>query len=65
MPTVEIDKEGCHIIETIAGVESHRTVRWEDTIISAIPTVTGTEFKKVLNIYYNVTTSKLIVVYEA
>jgi len=42
-----------------------RTITYDDCIVSVIPTISGTEYKKVNQILYNVTTGKLIVVYEA
>jgi len=64
MVTVEIDKESDSIVFIEDGIPRARTVVYEDCIISAIPTVLGTEFKKVNSIYYNVTTGKLVVVYK-
>ena len=64
MANITIDKEK-GLVSFVEGiVVLKRTIRYDDCIISVIPTIAGSEFKKVNNIYINVTTGKLIVVYE-
>jgi len=65
MPDITIDKEKGLVSLVEGDIALKRTIRYDDCVISVIPTIAGSEFKKVNNIYINVTTGKLIVVYEA
>lgn len=56
----EVSKEGCHIIRTIDGRVTHSTVTGDDVVVS-VPTE---GYKKIVNLYYNIDTNKLVVVYE-
>lgn len=60
MTITNVDKEGIHIIRTEEGRITHSTVTGDDVVVS-VPT---TGYKKVVNIYYDITNTKLIVVYE-
>lgn len=64
MADTTIDKEKGLVSFVKAGIALKRTITYDDCIISVLPTTEGTEFKKVNQIYYNVTTGKLVVVYE-
>ena len=60
MPTIEIDKDSDSIIFIEDGKRSSQSIRKEDTVISVAPT----SFKKILNIYIEPETGKLVVVHE-
>lgn len=61
MAIAEVDKEGIHIIRTDdTGKVLHSTVTGDDVVVS-VPT---TGYKKIVNIYYDIDNTKLIVVYE-
>lgn len=61
MAIAEVDKEGIHIIRTDSdGNVLHSTVTGDDVVVSVPPT----GYTKVVNIYYDSSTGKLVVVYE-
>lgn len=61
MAIASVDKEGIHIIRTDSdGNVLHSTVTGDDVVVS-VPT---TGYKKVVNIYYDIDNTKLIIVYE-
>ena len=59
-----IDKEAGLVSFVTADVALKRTIVFSDCVISVLPTVAGTTYKKVNQLLYNETTGKLIVVYE-
>jgi len=59
-----IDKEVGLVSFVTAGVALKHTITYDDCVISVVPTVAGTIYKKVNQLLYNATTGKLIVVYE-
>ena len=61
MTIANVDKEGIHIIRTDGtGRILHSTVTGDDVVISVPPD----GYTKVVNIYYDETEGKLVVVYE-
>jgi len=64
MADTTIDKEVGLVSFVTADVALRRTIRYDDCVISVVPTVAGTTYKKVNQLLYNETTGKLIVVYE-
>ena len=60
MTITNVDKEGIHIIRTKDGRITHSTVTGDDVVISVPPD----GYTKVVNIYYDETEGKLVVVYE-
>ena len=64
MADTTIDKE-VGLVSFVEGtVALKRTIKYDDCVISVVPTIAGTTYKKVNQLLYNVTTGKLIVVYE-
>ena len=64
MADTTIDKEVGLVSFVTVGVALKRTIVSDDCVISVVPTVAGTTYKKVNQLLYNVTTGRLIVVYE-
>jgi len=64
MADTTIDKEVGLVSLVTVGVALKRTIRYDDCVISVVPTVAGTTYKKVNQLLYNETTGKLVVVYE-
>ena len=60
MPVIEIDKDSDSIIFIEDGKRSSRSIRKEDTIISVAPE----GFKKILLMYIEIETGKLVVIHE-
>ena len=64
MADTTVDKEVGLISFVTSNIALKRTITYDDCIISVVPTIAGTTYKKVNQLLYNQTTGKLVVVYE-